>query len=230
MKQIILPTYTTKLPSTGKTVTFRPFTIKEEKALLLALQENNLETVGEALKNTISVCTYGTIDSDQTPYYDIEYLFLQIRSKSVGEVLDLSGTCDCKENATTKFSVDLATLKVEPSPSENPKIKIPDTNYTVVMSHPTLSHFISAFMTSNENSGTDTVAKCIQSVYSTDEVFDWTLEEKMEFVESMTPIQQKGIAKYLNDMPMVKLDVSYTCKHCGKHHDQIMSGFENFFL
>jgi hypothetical protein len=231
MKQIILPTYTTKLPSTGKTVTFRPFTVREEKALLLALQENNLDTVAVAIKNTIEVCTSGVINPDNYPYYDVEYLFLQIRSKSVGEILNLSGSCDCNENSKTDFTVDISTVTVAPEPKESFKIKIPDIGYTVVMRHPSLSDFISAFKSVDEDdTGTETVAKCITQIYSEDEVFDWTLEEKIEFVESMSPKQQKDITAFLDEMPTVNLDVSYVCKHCGKEHKQIMSGFENFFI
>jgi len=229
-KQIILPTYTTKLPSTGKTVTFRPFTVREEKALLLALQENNLDTVAVAIKNTIEVCTSGVIDPDVYPYYDIEYLFLQIRSKSVGEILNLSGSCDCKNNAKTDFTVDLSTVTVTPEPKESFKIRIPDSGYTVVMRHPSLSDFITAFKVDDEDTGTATVAKCITQIFSEDEVFDWSLQEKIEFVESMSPKQQKDITTFLNEMPTVNLDVSYVCQHCGKEHKQIMSGFENFFI
>lgn len=230
MKKLILPTYTSKLPSTGKTITFRPFTVREEKALLLALQENNLDTVAAAIKNTIDVCTSGVINPDVYPYYDIEYLFLQIRSKSVGEILNLSGSCDCKENAKTDFTVDLSTVTVTPEPKESFKIKIPDSGYTVVMRHPSLSDFISAFKVGNEDSGTETVAKCITQIFSDDEIFVWNLQEKIEFVESMSPKQQRDITTFLNEMPTVNLDVSYTCQHCGKKHDQIMSGFENFFI
>ena len=230
MKKIILPTYTVKLPSTGKVVSFRPFTVKEEKALLLALQENNLDTVAAAIKNTIEVCTYGVVNPDVHPYYDLEFLFLHIRSKSVGEIVDLVGSCACKPNAKTEFPVDITKAIVEPDPVDKLKIKIPDSDYTVVMRHPTLSDFIETIKKAEAADGISTVAKCIVSIYSEDEIFDYSEEEKIEFVESMIPKQQKQIAKFLDEMPMVKLDVSYTCKHCGQRHEQSMSGFENFFL
>jgi len=230
MKKIILPTYTVKLPSTKKTVSFRPFTVKEEKALLLALQENNLETVAAAIKNTIDACTDGKINPDEYPYYDLEFLFLHIRSKSVGEVVDLIGTCECKPNTKTEFQIDITTAKVEPEPIEKLKLKIPETNYTVVLRHPSLSDFVETIQNTEKADGITTVAKCITSIYSEEEIFDYSEEEKIEFVESMTPKQQKQIAEFLDNMPMVKLDVSFDCKHCGKHHEQTMSGFENFFL
>jgi hypothetical protein len=230
MKKIILPTYTVKLPSTKKPVSFRPFTVKEEKALLLALQENNLDTVAAAIKSTIEVCTSGVIDPDTHPYYDIEFLFLQIRSKSVGEIVDLIGSCSCKPGAKTEFNVDITKATVQPEPVEMLKVKIPETNFTVVLRHPSLSDFTETIKNIEDGDGIETVAKCITSIYSDEEVFDYSLEEKVEFIESMSPKQQKQIAKFLDEMPVVKLDVSYTCKHCGKEHEQFMSGFENFFL
>jgi hypothetical protein len=230
MKKIILPTYTVKLPSTKKTVSFRPFTVKEEKALLLALQENNIDTVAAAIKNTIEVCTSGTVDPDVHPYYDIEFLFLHIRSKSVGEIVDLIGTCTCKPNAKTEFQVDITKATVEPEPVDKLKIRIPESNFTIVLRHPSLTDFTETIKNMDEADGITTVAKCITSIYSDDEIYDYSEEEKVEFVESMSPKQQKQIAKFLDEMPTVKLDVSYTCQHCGTKNEQVMSGFENFFL
>lgn len=224
--KIILPSYVTKLPSSGKSVSYRPFTVKEEKTLLLALEENDLLTISNAIKNTIRVCTDSAVDPDNVPYYDVEYLFLQIRSKSVGETVELMGTCDCKHKTT--FSVDISNTIVEGNTSVD-KIKIPGTEYSVKIRHPSLSNFVSA-MTDDAASGTETVASCIVSVYSEEEVFDWSFKEKLEFVESMTPLQQKDIAAFLDRMPTVKLDASFTCEKCGLENKQTLSGFENFFL
>ena len=229
MTNIILPTYTTKLPSTGKTVTFRPFTVKEEKALLLALEENNLETVAAAIKNTIKICTQNEINPDNHPYYDLEYLFLQIRAKSVGEFIDLIGSCDCTTPSTkTNFSVDITSPTVDGT-CLSAKIKIPDTQYTITIRHPTLSDFVASIKNESE-SGTETIASCITSVYTDEEVYDWNLKEKTNFVESMSPKQQVGIAKFLDAMPTIKIDASFKCNKCGQIHEQTLSGFENFFV
>lgn len=229
MTKIILPSYTTKLPSTGKTVEFRPFTIREEKALLLALEENSITNVANVIKNTIKVCTDGKIDPDNTPYYDIEFLFLQIRSKSVGEYIDLIGTCKCAETPVkNEYSVDITTPIVEPCKVSN-VIRVEDTPYTVVLRHPTLNDFVSA-LNNESDSGTSTVASCIKLVYTDDEEFEWNQKEKLDFVESMTPKQQKKIAEYLDAMPTIKIDASYTCRSCGVEHKQYLTGFENFFV
>ena len=229
MTTITLPTYICKLPSTGKNINFRPFTVKEEKNLLLALEENDINVVAEALKTIITNCTSSKVDVDTIPYYDMEFLFLQIRSKSVGELIDLIGSCDCSETAKTEFTVDIGTAVVNPKPSGTLKMKVPDTNYNMELRHPSLSDFILAFSNKAE-SGTNTVARCIKTVYTDDEVFDWDFDKKVEFLDSMSPKQQKDIEKFLKDMPAVSIDSSYKCCKCGKEHKQALSGFENFFV
>ena len=107
MNKIILPEYITKQPSTGNKITFRPFTVKEEKSLLLALQENDVNIVVNAIKSVVRVCTDNKLDVEKIPYYDMEYIFLQIRAKSIGETIDLIGSCDCSETAKTEFDVDI---------------------------------------------------------------------------------------------------------------------------
>jgi hypothetical protein len=229
MGKIIQPTYPAKLPSTGQRVSFRPFTVKEEKALLLALQENDAETVICAIENVISICTDGKVDPSKVPYYDVEALFLQIRSKSVGEVIDLIGSCECDKTAKTPFSVDIGDMVIEPEPIGKTQIKIPDTPYSVEFAHPTISDFSKTF-TMTEDSATEVVSNCIKSIYTEDEILDWSDTEKFDFVESMSPKQQKDIAKFLDAMPMVKLKAEYNCNKCGKLHTQTISGFESFFL
>jgi hypothetical protein len=227
--KILLPTYLATLPSSGKKVKFRPFTVKEEKSLLLALQESDIEVVTIAIKSIVEVCTSGEVDPENTPYYDIEYLFLQIRAKSIGEIIELVGTCDCGPNKKTEFSVDIADTTVLPKPTGNIKLSIPDTNYIIEFRHPSIDDFSRLFTKSNDNA-TDVVANCIVSVCTDDEVMNWSPEEKKDFVESMTTKQQRGIAQFLKDMPMVKINTSFKCIHCNKQHTNSMSGFENFFV
>lgn len=227
--KIILPTYITTQPSTGKKVKFRPFSVKEEKSLLLSLQENNIETTTEAIKNVVTTCTYGVINTDITPYYDIEFLYLQIRAKSIGEIIDLIGSCECGPDNKTEFSADIADLVVTPTPSGSKKIQIPDTQYTIEFRHPSIDDFVKTFSNLDDNAEI-VVANCIVKVFTDDEVMSWSFQETLEFVESMTTKQQRGITEFLKDMPMCKLPAKYTCKHCSKEHNQEISGFESFFL
>ena len=229
MTKIILPTYVTTIPSTGKTVEFRPYTVKEEKALLLALQEDRPDVVTTAIKNVVKTCTFDKLDPEVNPYYDIEYVFLQIRSKSVGEVIDLVGTCDCDPKAKTNFSVDIDSTFIDPKPTGNARIKIQDTKYTIEFKHPTIDDFVKVYLEDAANA-IEVVANCIVNVYSDDEVFSWSYEDKLEFVETMTSKQQREIAEFLRNMPLVKLPASYKCTACGKEHTNFLSGFSNFFV
>jgi T4 bacteriophage base plate protein len=227
--KIILPTYVTKQPSNDKQVKFRPFNVKEEKSLLLALQEGSIETTTEAIKNVIRVCTNETVDPDTVPYYDVEFLFLQIRAKSIGEVIDLVGSCECDPKKKTEFSVDIGDVEVLPTPTGNSKIKIPDTEYTIEFRHPSIDDFAKTYQAASD-SAEQVVANCIVTVFTDDEVMNWSALEKLDFVESMTTKQQKDISVFLKNMPMVKLPAKYTCKGCGSEHNTPISGFANFFV
>jgi hypothetical protein len=228
MTKLILPTYVTKLPSTGKNIEFKPFTVKEEKSLLLALQENDIDTINTAIKNIVRSCTFDKLNIETMPYYDVEYIYLKIRSKSIGEIIDLVGSCECSEEAKTKFTVDIDMVRIEPTPNTKNIITIPDTNYTVVLRHPSLDEF--AMSVQEPDNYIEIVSNCITSISDEDEVLDWVKEEKEEFVESMSPKQQVNIAEFLKEMPMVKLDAKYKCISCNKVHEYTISGYESFFI
>jgi T4 bacteriophage base plate protein len=228
MTKIIQPTYLTKLPSTGETVKYRPFSVKEEKALLLALQEDNIATVSEAIKSTVSRCTDGAIDPSQVPYYDVEYLYLQIRSKSIGEVIDLIGSCECSDRKT-EFSVDIDTVEINPKPEGSKIFKILDTEYSVKMRHPSIDDFVTSLL-GERYASEEVVANCIQSIFTDEEIMGWSTTEKLDFVESMSPRQQTNISEFLESMPVVSIPTKYKCVSCGKEHTGTISGFESFFV
>lgn len=227
--KIIQPTYLTKLQSTGETVKYRPFSVKEEKSLLLALQEDNIDTVCQAIKTTVSTCTDGAVDPANVPYYDIEYLYLQIRSKSIGEIIDLVGSCDCASDRKIEFSVDIEDVKIEPKPSGTLITKILDTEYSIELRHPSIDDFVISLV-GDENASERVVANCIKSVFTDEEIMHWSIEEKLEFVESMSPKQQVVISTFLESMPIVSLPTKYKCGACGKEHIGSISGFESFFV
>jgi hypothetical protein len=224
---IIQPTYVTTQPSTGKKIHFRPFTVKDEKALLLALQESDIDVVAAAINNIVAVCT--DLNPKEIPYYDSEYIFLQIRAKSIGEIIDMIGGCTCDPKAKTEFTIDVTEATVFPEPPKNSIFKVEGTEYSVKMVHPTILDFASVIKTDAESTF-EVVANCIEAVYTDEETLDWSHKEKYEFVESMTPRQQKQISAFLKEMPLVKLHSQYKCKACGKEHTKSTTGFSNFFL
>jgi len=229
MNKIILPEYITTQPSTGKKITFRPFTVKEEKSLLLALQENDVNIVVNAIKSVVKVCTDNKVDVEKIPYYDMEFIFLQIRAKSIGETIDLIGSCDCSETAKTEFYVDITEAYLEPTPTGEQMFKIIDTPYTIKFTHPSLSDF-SKKLSDVDYSAEQVVTNCIRDIFTDDEVVTMTDEEKLGFIESMTSLQQRPIAEFLKNMPLTKIPAKYTCKVCKKEHAIPLSGFQNFFV
>lgn len=224
--KIIQPTYLALQPSTGQKIKFRPFTVKEEKALMLALQEGDVELTTMAIKSVIEACT--ELNPHKIPYYDVEYIYLQIRAKSIGETIDLQGSCDCGRK-NIEFGVDIDTVVIDPPVPKDNKMSVVGTEYIIQLQHPSIDDFAKLIET-NGNAANDVVANCIQSVMTDDEVLDWSYDETVEFVESMTPAQQKPIAKFLKNMPLVKVPTKYKCPACGKEHVSSMTGFKNFFL
>jgi len=229
MTNIVQPTYILNLPSTGAKIEYRPYTVKEEKAMLLAIQEGSLDNIINSIKNLVKVCTFNTLDLSSTPYYDVEFIFLKIRSKSVGETIELMGKCDCSIDIRTDVSVDIENTRILPTPDDkNTKIVIKNTNFWAQFRHPSIDDFIS--LNNRELDDMEVLSRCIVAVYDEDSEVTMTPEKKLEFLESMTPIQQQDLKKFLDSMPIVELPVEYKCKGCGKDHSLVLSGFENFFV
>jgi hypothetical protein len=223
----LLPSYTLTQPSTGAKISYRPFTVKEEKALLLALQDDSIDTIINAIKKIVNICT--GLDANKIPYYDLEYIFLKIRSKSIGEIVELIGKCDCEETPVkTEFHVNIDDVIIEPAPTKDMgMIPITDTKYFVKMHHPSLDDFIAL---GEGKDADEIVVDCIESVLTEDDILDKNRAEKLEFIQSISRRQRKGIEEFIAKMPAVKLNASYTCRKCGKQHESVLSGYENFFL
>lgn len=223
---IIQPKYSCILPSDSKKIEFRPFVVSEEKALLLAIQEGDIDSIADALHMLLSVCTDGVFDSKVRPFYDSEFLFLKIRSKAIGEVLDLVGKCECNEQVRNEFTVDIDDMRVEPTPSSKDHFKIDGTSIYMKFRHPSLFNFLEH----DDTNSVSILASCITEIYDDDEQLDLSIQKKLELLNSMTSKQQGELKKFLADMPAVKLDASYKCKACSKEHNYVLSGFENFFV
>ena len=186
------PTYTLTVPSTGKQIKYRPFLIKEEKTLLIAQQSEDPVVMVDSLKDVIRSCVKDEIDLDNLATFDLEYIFTQIRAKSVGEVVELILKCDtCEdEKATAKVFIDLTTLKVEKNPDHNDKIVLFD-DVGIAMKYPTID--VLKKMESVNASDLDevfgVVVDCIDYIYNTDEIFyakEQTKEELTEFLNNLS--------------------------------------------
>lgn len=231
-----VPTYNVTIPSSNKTVKFRPFLVKEEKALLLAQQSEDLTVMIDTLKQVIVSCVEDkTLDVENMPTFDLEYLFSQIRAKSVDEKVELYFKCDTCEDpkAVTKVSIDLTSLKVTKDPKHTSKIALFD-DVGVVMKYPT-GEMVKKIQETNQedlDAVFDIIVDCIDHIYSEDEVFyakEQTREELTEFLNNLTSEQFDRIREFFETMPKLVKEIDYKCPVCNKEHHTVLEGLNSFF-
>lgn len=231
------PTYNTKIPSTKQEVKFRPFLVKEEKALLMAQQSEDTQVMLDTLKEMIVSCVKTPIDVDKLALFDIEYLFCQIRAKSVGEIVEMTVLCDvCPEDelkARVTLSFDLTKLEVNFPEGHELNIPLFD-DVGIVMKYPTLD--LAKSMGDVDETNTeqmfDSIINLVDYIYDSEELHyakDQTKEELVEFFDGLTQEQFKKIKGFLDTMPKLSKQVSYDCPVCGHHHDKVVEGLNSFF-
>ena len=236
LPKIATPTYELELPSTGKTVTYRPFLVKEEKLLVLALESEDTKQITTAIKAVLKSCvqTKG-IKVEQLPTFDIEFLFLNIRGKSVGEVLEVNVICPDDEETQVKVDINLDDIQIEKSEDHNNQIKL-DDELMMEMKYPSLDEFIkNNFDFKNENvmdQSFQLIASCIDKIYNEEEVWataDCTKKEVNEFLESMNSSQFKEIEKFFETMPKLSHTIKVTNPKTGVESDVVLEGLASFF-
>lgn len=228
--------YNITIPSTGKTVKFRQFLVKEQKALLIAQQSEDESVMLDTLKNIIKSCVVGNIDVENLATFDIEYLFVSMRSKSVGETVDIVVKCpNCVEDKNSKMtmSIDLTTLQVHKTPEHTNKIHLFD-DVGVVMKYPSFStlKLIRTCNMKDPNEAVNVIKDCIDYIYNTDQVFkasDATNEELIQFIDHLNDKQMKDIKSFFKTMPRLYKDISFTCPVCSKTHMKRLEGLASFF-
>ena len=236
LPKIATPTYELKLPSTEETVKYRPFLVKEEKLLVLALETEDTKQITTAIKTVLKSCvlTKG-IKVEQLPTFDIEYLFLNIRGKSVGEELEVKVICPDDEKTEVPITIDLDEVKVQKNEGHNKQLKLDDT-LMMEMRYPSLDQFIkNNFDFKDENQmeqSFDLIGSCIDKIYSEDEVWataDCTKKEVKEFLESMNSSQFKDIEKFFETMPKLSHTIKVTNPKTKVESDVVMEGLASFF-
>jgi hypothetical protein len=228
--------YNLILPSTGKSLRYRQFFVKEEKALLIAQQSEDMIVMVDTLKAVIKACILDDLDTDKLATFDLEYLFCQIRAKSVGENVELLFGCDdCPDDpkAKSRVVIDLTTLEVTKVPTHTNKITL-FADVGVIMKYPTMD--MMKLVDDVDNSDFDQVVSIIvdsiESIYTGSEVFhakEQTKEELVNFVENLTPDQFKNIQTFFETMPRLKKEIDYTCPVCNKAHHKVLEGINSFF-
>lgn len=229
------PTYELVIPSTKKKIKYRPFLVKEEKALLIAQQSEDENTMINTLKSVISTCTFDKVDVETLAVFDIEYIFCQIRSKSVGEIAEVSYSClNCKDpKGNVKLNVDLSAMQVEHNKDHSSKIQLFD-DVGVKMKYPTLSLLkrINESKSLDVDTIFDIVIDCIDSIYTDDEVFnaaEQTREELENFINGLTKEHFIKIESFFETMPKFYKDLEWDCPNCNYHHKVTIRGIESFF-
>lgn len=229
------PTYELTIPSTKKKIKFRPFLVKEEKALLIAQQSEDENTMLNTLKSVIATCTFDKVDVETLAIFDLEYIFCQIRAKSVGEITEVAYSClNCKDpKGNVKLNVDLSSIQVEFTDKHKSEIQLLK-DVGVKMKYPTLSLMKKISESNNLDIDTifDIVIDCIDSIYTEDEVFnakDQTRKELEDFINGLTKEQFTKIEEFFETMPKFYKDLEWDCPNCSYHHKVTIQGIESFF-
>tara|TARA_Y100001963_G_scaffold141697_1_gene210207 strand:- start:27 stop:746 length:720 start_codon:yes stop_codon:yes gene_type:complete len=236
LPKIATPTYELELPSTGKTISYRPFLVKEEKLLVLALESEDTKQITNAIKAVLKSCvqTKG-IKVEQLPTFDIEFLFLNIRGKSVGETLEVNVICPDDEETQVKIDINLDDIQIEKSEDHNNQIRL-DDQLMMEMKYPSLDEFIkNNFDFKNENAMDQSfalIASCIDKIYNEEEVWataDCTKKEVNEFLEQMNSSQFKEIESFFETMPKLSHTVKVTNPKTKVESDVVLEGLASFF-
>ena len=236
LPKITTPTYELVLPSTGKPVKYRPFLVKEEKVLVIALESEDNKQITNAIKAVLKSCvlTRG-VKVETLPTFDIEYLFLNIRGKSVGEQLEVNIICPDDGETQVPVSIDLDEIQIEKNEEHTNKIPL-DKNLVMEMSYPSLDQFIKNNFDFNDENQMDQsfalIASCIDKIYSEEEVWataDCTKKEVNEFLESMNSSQFKEIEKFFETMPKLSHTLTVTNPKTKVESEVVLEGLASFF-
>jgi len=234
------PIYNLTLPSTGATLRYRPFLVKEEKSLLIAQQSEDATIMVDTLKGVVKSCVKENLDVDSLATFDLEYIFTQLRARSIGEMVELIMSCDEDHGdknklAKVKVSIDLTKLQVSKPDNHDKKIPL-FGDVGIVMKYPTIDVIKKLESAKIDSSEVDSVfsimVQCIDFIYDATEVYhakEQTQKELMEFIDNLTSEQFAKLQNFFENMPKLKHDVNYKCPVCGKAHTVTLEGMESFF-
>jgi hypothetical protein len=228
------PKYEMTVPSTGQKIMYRPFLVKEEKVLMMAMETGDDAGGIRAIVDTITSCVQEDFDANPLKSYDIEYLFLQIRAKSVGEKSTITIACKKCEHHNP-HTIDLEAMKVSGIDQGDEDIEL-TPEITVSMKFPEYKDLLLSGINKEELSQIETIfkliGKCIDGVKTPDEYFsmkDESEQEIKEFLESLNTEQFGKIRAFVEGMPKLKHDAIFDCEECGEHNEQELSGIQSFF-
>ena len=237
LPKINTPTYELELPSTGKKIKYRPFLVREEKILIMALESEDMKQITDAIVQILSDCilTRGIKVSDLSTF-DIEYLFLNVRAKSVGETVEVNITCPDDGETMVQVEIDIDSIKVQKNKDHKNTIKL-DDNLSMKLKYPSLEQFVeNNFETSEEvsdvNKSLSMITSCIDMIYDSEESWsasDCTKKELEEFVEQLNTKQFKEIETFFSTMPKLSHTVKVKNPNTKKQSEVVLEGLASFF-
>ena len=234
LPKLTTPTYELEIPSTDEKISYRPFLVKEEKILLMAMESGKNEDIVNAVKQIVSECTFNKLKLGTMPMFDVEYIFLNIRAKSIGEVSKLKLLCPDDNKTYVNVEVNLEDVQVQVGDDHTNKIELTD-NMGMIMTYPTIDSFAeSGIQQINADNMIDIIGSCILQIYEDNgekvyEAKDQTKKELSEFIEQMNTSQFKQVQKFFDTMPRLKHEIKVKNPKTKKMNDITLSGLNDFF-
>ncbi len=234
LPKVALPTYELDLPSNGKAIKYRPFVVKEEKLLLMAMETEEESAITSAVKDLLKNCVQSRIKIDQLPTFDLEYLFLNIRAVSVGEEVDMTITCKDDNKTEVKYTFSLFDVKIDKPEGHDPKINLSD-DMGIIFRYPTFPEFVKSSIIGKQldpEGYIDVIAGCVDQIYDGEDVYDSSTTSKKEFkefIEGLTTSQFKDITKFFDTIPKLEHRFNIRNPETGVESEYVINGLQNFF-
>ena len=234
LPKLTTPTYELEIPSTDEKIKYRPFLVKEEKILMMAMESKSSADITQAVKDIVSECTFNKVKIDNMPMFDVEYIFLSIRSKSVGETSKLKLLCPDDGKTYAEVELDLNEVKVQVGDNHTNKIELTE-DMGLIMKYPTIDSFSETGIRDiNPSNMLDVISTCILQIYEkkgekTYDPKDQTKKELTEFIEQLNTKQFKDVQKFFETMPKLKHDITITNPKTKKESKITLSGLNDFF-
>ena len=234
LPKVNTPTYELVVPSTDEKVKFRPFLVKEEKILLIAMEAQEQSGILNAVKDIVKSCTFDKFDVNRAPIFDIEYIFLNIRAKSVGEVSTVNLRCPDDNETFVQTEIDLTKVDVQITEGHTNKIELTD-EMGMIMTYPTLDSFTDSTTVINASNMLDVIASCVSQIYDKkgEDVYDAkdsTKQEIVDFLESLNSKQFLEIQKFFDTMPKLTHTVNIENPETKVKSDITLTGLNDFFV
>ena len=234
LPKLTTPTYELEVPSTDEKIQFRPFLVKEEKILLIAMESGKNEDIIEAVKQIVEECTFNKLNLGTMPMFDVEYIFLQIRSKSVGEVSKLKLLCPDDKKTYAEVEVKLDDVKVQVEDGHTNKIEL-DNDMGMIMTYPNIDSFkASGITTITASNMLDVIGTCILQIYEQKgekvyEAKDQTKKELNDFIEQLQSKHFKKVQQFFDTMPKLKHTIKVKNPKTKKESEIVLVGLNDFF-